>query len=397
MEVIVSLDHRFKVADDGSAWSDTMFTHAFWERYLSVFDSVKILARGLPCQEIEDGHTQSTGPGVTFVPVPYFKGPAEFLRRRRATVEAISRAYNPHAAYVLRVASCISNLLESTLAKKNHIYGVEVVGDPWDTFSPGASRHLLRPLFRWKYYTDLRRQCRNASVASYVTERALQKRYPSPNAQLSTNYSSVELNDEAFSSSHKLPSATPRRIVSVGTLETLYKGPDLLLHAAQICIHNYKLDLEFDWIGGGHEIQKMQVLRDSLGLSGCFQFLGKLPKGAAIRDKLDTADLFVLPSRQEGLPRALIEAMARGLPCVATAVGGNSELLSENAIVEPNSPEKLAEKIRTAIENRRFLEDEAARNLTHARDYHDDLTNRRRVSFLQKLLNITQESSPFAT
>ena len=65
--------------------------------------------------------------------------------------------------------------------------------------------------------------------------------------------------------------------------------------------------------------------------------------GHGVTEQLDAADVFVLPSRQEGLPRAMIEAMARSLPCVGSDVGGISELIPD-WVVPPNDPQALALK-----------------------------------------------------
>ena len=66
---------------------------------------------------------------------------------------------------------------------------------------------------------------------------------------------------------------------------------------------------------------KAKALRDRV------RFRGQLTTPVDVRAELDRADLFVLPSRQEGLPRAMIEAMARALPCIGSSVGGIPELL----------------------------------------------------------------------
>lgn len=87
-----------------------------------------------------------------------------------------------------------------------------------------------------------------------------------------------------------------------------------------------------------------------LGLGGRVRLLGHRDDVPRI---LAAADLFVLPSLFEGMPNALMEAMAQGLPCVATAVGGVEELLgeSEAGLVVPRSdPALLAEAIRTLMD-----------------------------------------------
>ena len=78
-------------------------------------------------------------------------------------------------------------------------------------------------------------------------------------------------------------------------------------------------------------------------------FLGQLPAGEMVRAQLDKADLFILPSKTEGLPRALVEAMARALPCIGTTVGGIPELLPSEDLVPPGDVKALAETIEDVL------------------------------------------------
>jgi len=95
--------------------------------------------------------------------------------------------------------------------------------------------------------------------------------------------------------------------------------------------------------------------------------------------------LFVLPSRTEGLPRAMIEAMARGLPCVGSAVNGIPELLPVEDMVPPNDVPALAEKIREVLTNPERMAQMSARNLDKAREYADNVLYERRTAFYQHL------------
>ena len=110
------------------------------------------------------------------------------------------------------------------------------------------------------------------------------------------------------------------------------------------------------------------------------EFTGAL-SGAAVRSRLDAADLLVMPSRTEGLPRALIEAMARGLPAIATAVGGIPELLAPADLIAPGDPGALAAAIRSRLADPQWLADASARNLTRARAYAQAELTRRRDAF----------------
>ena len=90
-----------------------------------------------------------------------------------------------------------------------------------------------------------------------------------------------------------------------------------------------------------------------------------------------------LASRTEGLPRALIEAMAAGLPCIGTRVGGIPELLDDEALVAPGDAEALAARIRAFLDDAGLFERQAARNLREASIYAAPRLQRLRDGFLQ--------------
>jgi glycosyltransferase involved in cell wall biosynthesis len=115
------------------------------------------------------------------------------------------------------------------------------------------------------------------------------------------------------------------------------------------------------------------------------QFLGRLPAGKDIFDQFDMADIFVLASRTEGLPRAMVEAMARGLPCIGSNVGGIPELLASEDLVPPGDVETLAVKITSLIRNPDTLMKMMHRNLQAVRNYRADELNWRRIEFYKRV------------
>jgi glycosyltransferase involved in cell wall biosynthesis len=99
---------------------------------------------------------------------------------------------------------------------------------------------------------------------------------------------------------------------------------------------------------------------------------------------LDAADLFVMCSLTEGLPKALLEAMARGLPAVGSLVGGIPELLSREALVPPADERRLAEKIMSLARDPEGLTRLSARNFEEASRYRHELLSRLRVEFYHR-------------
>jgi len=84
------------------------------------------------------------------------------------------------------------------------------------------------------------------------------------------------------------------------------------------------------------------------------------------------ADIFILPSLGEGFPNALLEAMAAGLPIVATNVGGIPEIVTEGEngfLVEPRNPQQLAEKLLFLLENEDTRRRISKNNIKKAKNY----------------------------
>jgi glycosyltransferase involved in cell wall biosynthesis len=119
------------------------------------------------------------------------------------------------------------------------------------------------------------------------------------------------------------------------------------------------------------------------------QFKGQLPAGKAVQAELDNADLFVLPSRTEGLPRAMIEAMARALPCIGSEVGGIRELLTADDMFPPDDVPALAAKIREVVSAHRRMEQMSQRNLAVAGDYREEILWERRRAFYEHVRDET--------
>ncbi|MEK7659543.1 MAG: glycosyltransferase family 4 protein [Patescibacteria group bacterium] len=121
-------------------------------------------------------------------------------------------------------------------------------------------------------------------------------------------------------------------------------GIDILIKAVR---ELKNLDYEL-WIAGdGKEKKKLESLVNKLGLENKVKFLGGIPN-EQIPEYLARADLFVRPSRSEGLGSAFLEAMAVGIPIIATPVGGIPDFLRHGEtglFCETENPEDLSEKI----------------------------------------------------
>ncbi len=383
MELIVTVEHRFRITPDGKVWTQAQFGNSFWKRYLDVFDHIHVVARARHVAKHEPDLHRVDGPQVSFHPLPHYVGPFQYLWKALELRREIRRVFDPRHAVIFRIGSQIANCMEPHLRRLQKPFAIEAVADPWMIFAPGANRHPLRAIFRRKFSSSMRRQCRSACAAAYVTKSSLQERYPPADGAYSTYCSDVELPDPAFSPRPRARfDDDPLRLVTVGSMAQPYKAYDVLIAAVSRCLREgTKLHLTI--IGDGKHRAELEAQAEAAGCRDQVRFAGQLPAGNAIRDQLDQADLFVLPSRVEGLPRAMIEAMAKALPCIGTTVGGIPELLPPKDRVPANDIDALAEKIREVVSNPDRLKQMSERNLSKAADYHENILQQRRIAFYQ--------------
>lgn len=146
------------------------------------------------------------------------------------------------------------------------------------------------------------------------------------------------------------PELQPARIISVARMERP-KAPEALIDALAKLKH---LEWTLDLVGGGPLEAAVRIRAERLGLNGRVRFLGAR---ADVADLLAEAQMFVLTTRSEGLPRSILEAMRAGLPVVASRVGGVAEQVDDGAtgLLVDGCPEAALEQLLTRPELRRDM------------------------------------------
>lgn len=143
-----------------------------------------------------------------------------------------------------------------------------------------------------------------------------------------------------------------RRIVVVANLRR-EKGHDVLLQAAAMVLQTFP-DARFAFAGGGPELEALKARAAALAVAHAVTFLGHQEDVQAC---LTANDIFVLPSRSEAFPNAVLEAMAAGMPIVASHVGGIPELVESGhtgMLVPPDDAPSLADRLCRFMRNPPF-------------------------------------------
>lgn len=398
MRVLVALEDRFVKTRDGRIYSTTVCDYSFWQRYLQVFEEVVVFARVKEIPEMRLDKQAANGPNVGFIPLPTFVGPWQYLKCYYRLNTLAKQALSKADAYILRICGAVTSLLHYYLEKNHFPYGVEVIGDPWDSLGRGTVKTLVRPVARLFFTSRQKKQCQYAVAAGYVSELHLQKRYP-PGCW-STHYSDVNLPEDSIIDNRRIAERLSSlrgavsgqrafKICHVGSMSALYKAQDVLIEAIAICLKK-GFDMYLTLLGDGKYKEVFIKKAKQLGILERISFAGKVPPGQPVIEQLDLADIFILPSLTEGFPRSLIEAMARGLPCIGTRVGGIRELLSDDDLVNPRDPKELAQKILAVTQDEEVLKKMAMRNLEKAKEYRSSVMNKRWVEFYKKVAEATE-------
>ena len=167
------------------------------------------------------------------------------------------------------------------------------------------------------------------------------------------------------------------------------KGFDLLLYAAGIAAQRGTA-FELQIGGAGPEGDALKELAERLGIGGQVHFPGWINDVAGY---LADADVFVLPSRREAFGIVVLEAMACGIPIVATRTSGPDEILDEQTalLVPPDNPEALAEAVRAVFDapNEAKLRANAALD-SFVEQYSESVIIDRYIESCKRLVSISE-------
>ncbi|WP_026894269.1 glycosyltransferase family 4 protein [Clostridiisalibacter paucivorans] len=366
----------------------------YWNRYLKHFDELYVIGRK---QRISDeyisGFNKFEGNGLFFVEVPDIHNYKTYFRSNRLFESIAKKIVNDVDVIIARIPGTYSSKIIRYAKQKNKPYLVEMVGCPWDSLWNHSFKGKLVAPFMMRSTKKILQQ---APYVIYVTNQFLQKRYPTKGKQ--TNCSNVTLPkmDDAVLTKRieKIKSSKSLEIV-IGTtaaVDVRYKGQQYVIGALGKLKESGVTNYRYQLVGGG-DTSYLKSMAQKYNVEEQVEFLG-----AKSHDKvfewLDTIDIYIQPSRQEGLPRALIEAMSRGLPSIGAATGGIPELL-ENEYIFSNTKSNINEIINIL---RTFtldsLERQAIRNFKVSSKYDKKNISTRRFNFIDDFIkNLERETS----
>lgn len=361
-------------------------------RYLNVFDFVRFAVRvktvvsteGLGVHNflIEDNR-------IEVYPIQFYQGPKQFAfsyLRITKTLKEVSKGID---AAIFRLPSPIAFMVLNEIKNKNIPIAVEIVANPFEKMNNANS--VFRYLLHFSIHRKLKNALKFADGVSYVTKHTLQKIYPAiKEKSFTTNYSSVELSESFFYKERKLTKKKNFVICHVtNQIKTHNKGHIILINALKILKDIGFNNVVVKFAGYGEMVDELKGYSTKFGLNDQVDFVGFLSLNE-LRNFLVESDLMVFPSKTEGMPRCIIEAMATGLPCLSTPVGGTPELLPQSLLFQPNDSIGFAGKIYELFQNPNLYEEISSKLFEKSKDFSSDVLTKRRNNFYKNLAMLTK-------
>ena len=373
--------------DVNGIYCNTTITNEMLERYFTVVDKLVLLMRTIHLNDTyQERHLKrlELENKIEVVEMPNLNTPKNFMRRS-AYSKKIAEHVGKSDLIFLRIPSIISNMTARECVKQGKLYLAEVGGCAWDSYwNHGIQGKVVAP----SMYLGQKRTVREASFTSYVTEKWLQQRYPTSGESIVASNVYLdhfdESNIERRISEYKINSHKQYRIGTIASVDVRYKGQEYIIKAMGK-LRDRGVVLDYDLVGAG-DPSFLSKLAVRCGVAEHVHFLGvKLHDD--IWEWLDTIDIYAQPSKQEGLPRAVIEAMNRGCLTIGSDVAGIPELLEADMVFRRDNVEHICKIIELLLDEKNH-EQRIRRNFKKSYEFEIGLLNERRNELFEKYKQI---------
>lgn len=358
----------------------------FYQRYLRVFEKLKICNRVIDESELNKNRILVDDSRIEIQPLPIFHGPVQYAQTYFTTGRAMKSAVDGCDAAVLRLPSTVAQRLSKQVIKAGIPFATEIVFDAQD--GANTSNNLFEKILWHIIDKQMRTICAMADGVSCVTEKYLQKKYYSvKSGHFVNNYSTLALDKSFFTAPRQYPNKKVLTIAHVDLQIGLHsrKGTDIVIQALEklkqkSVIVNVKFAGE-DWDNSAKKILEYAKEHNIEEQVACIGFLTR----QQLDEFLNNSDLFVLPTKAEGLPRVIIEAIAKGMPTITTPASGNPELIPAHYLVDFYNVDTLAERIEELVVNKTAYENASKENYRHSLQYEASILQGRRDEFYTEL------------
>ncbi len=385
MKLLFVHDATFKRDAATGRYYGISVNNASLERYKYIADDITVMIRTRPFEpgEPKSRYTE-VAPEYKVVHVDNYMSVRGWLFYRRELRKRLRGIIAGMDIVVCRFAGETAKMAAEICRETGKPYIVECVGCPWDSlWNYSWKGKVIAPYIMLRQ----KRLIKRAPYVIYVTNRFLQRRYPTiGKAIAASNVELLPMEESVLEKRlEKIARGVPK-VIKLGTLSMIdvpYKGHAYVMEAMAILKkEGYKFEYQ---IAGGGSSAYLAGKAKAFGVEDSVVFTGTLPHKDVFK-WVDGIDLYIQPSDQEGLPRALIEAMSRACPAIGSTTAGIPELLPDEAVFTRKKVGELVKALRRMTDSKERLARHAERNYATALEYQRDVLRQRRNDFFDMVM-----------
>lgn len=380
--------------DKNGIYCNTTLTSEMFKRYYSVVDKLIIVIRTfkIDITYIEANLNKVELDNVEFIEIENLNNIKNFILKKSIYQKIIFEKVKEADLIFARIPSIISDMTISCCKKLKKKYLAEVGGCVWDAyFNHSLIGKIVAPYMYYKEKIGVRDSC----YTIYVTEKWLQKRYPTKGYSINASNVYLKKIDEKVIENRKvkIKKFSRENEIIIGTtaaVDVKYKGQEYVIKAIKL-LEKEGYKFRYELVGGGNpkylkEIAKKNKIEEKI------IFKGVMLKNEVMR-WLETIDIYIQPSKQEGLPRALIEALSMGVPALGSKTAGIPELLKDEFVFKRGNVCEIKEKIESIfIKN---LEDIVQENINKSKEFEVSYLNQKREKIYKMYKNLILEEKEY--
>lgn len=386
MRALFVFDTVLQIDENNNYWGQTLTYDFFKERYLPMFDEMIISTRVKnKDKNNNDGYKITNGENVTVLPIKCYIDIPDAIKNKNKIVSEIDKIVENVDCLIVRMPSVLGMYAIQSAKKYNKKVIVEMVACAWDGYMNHAriGGKILAPIM----YLLTRKNIKKSQNVIYVTSEFLQRRYPNSHNNIGCSDVVIEEVNEEYIIKKKeyLKNVDCRKlkIVTVASVQLKYKGQEYVMKAISK-LKKGGYDLQYFLIGGGDNTRLKKIAK-KYDVEKNIKFMGSFPH-SEIFSLLSEMDLYIQPSLQEGLPRAMIEAMSVGMPIIGSNVGGIPELIDKSCIFKKKNVKEIVSMIKRIDNN--FLTTQSQKNYFNSQKFSRANLNVKRKEFYKKGLNL---------
>lgn len=373
MKLVFAHDHKLRRIN-GKYYTLGGLRDSITDRYMEFFDELTIFCRAIEKQPFDTKLFELKNPSITVKPVS--NGSLVISKKAKKIMENEIKNAD---ALIVKLHSKIAEWAIYYARKYDVPYLVESVGCPWDAYW----NHSLKGKVVAPFMTaSTKKELKRAPFAVYVTKEFLERRYPCAGKWIDCSDVELQEMDDSILEKRLDKIEKSEKELVLGTLaqvDVLYKGQEYVIRALGELKKKGKI-LKYRLAGSG-SCEYLQKIAEKCDVSEQIEFCGVLAHDDVFT-WLDDIDFYIQPSKQEGLPRAMIEAISRACPAAGSTAGGMGELVDKNYIFRKGNVKQIVQILDKL--DPMSMKEQARKNFETAQSYKKEYLDKKRRAFYKE-------------